>query len=81
MDRGAWWAMVHGVARVGHDPPPTSGPLAHTHARKIGQKGCEHLKMLRDRLQDRCGQTRGSYFVTGAGDGESGKTPWMCLMD
>ena len=19
MDRGAWWAMVHGVARVGHD--------------------------------------------------------------
>ena len=27
MDRGAWWATVHGVARVGHDlvtkPPPT----------------------------------------------------------
>ena len=26
MDRGAWWATVHGVARVGHDlstkPPP-----------------------------------------------------------
>ena len=26
MDRGAWWAAVHGVARVGHDletkPPP-----------------------------------------------------------
>ena len=28
MDRGAWWAIVHGVARVGHDlatkpqPPP-----------------------------------------------------------
>ena len=19
MDRGAWWAIVHGVARVGHD--------------------------------------------------------------
>ena len=19
MDRGAWWAMVHGVAKVGHD--------------------------------------------------------------
>ena len=19
MDRGAWWAVVHGVARVGHD--------------------------------------------------------------
>ena len=26
MDRGAWWALVHGVARVGHDlatKPPT----------------------------------------------------------
>ena len=28
MDKGAWWATVHGVARVGHDlatkpPPPT----------------------------------------------------------
>ena len=26
MDRGAWWAIVHGVTRVGHDlatePPP-----------------------------------------------------------
>ena len=26
MDRGAWWATVHGAARVGHDlvtkPPP-----------------------------------------------------------
>ena len=26
MDRGAWWATAHGVARVGHDlaikPPP-----------------------------------------------------------
>ena len=26
MDRGAWWATVHGVAKVGHDletkPPP-----------------------------------------------------------
>ena len=26
MDRGAWWAKVHGIARVGHDlatkPPP-----------------------------------------------------------
>jgi len=29
MDRGAWWAIVHGVARVGHNlmtkpPPPDS---------------------------------------------------------
>ena len=27
MERGAWWATVHGVARVGHDlatkPPPS----------------------------------------------------------
>ena len=32
MDRGAWWATVHGVARVRHDlatkppPPQTSVP-------------------------------------------------------
>ena len=31
-DRGAWWATVHGVARVGHDlankpPPPPPPPL------------------------------------------------------
>ena len=29
MDRGAWWATAHGVARVGHnlvtEPPPPSG--------------------------------------------------------
>ena len=29
MDRRAWWAIVHGVARVGHDlattPPPPAG--------------------------------------------------------
>ena len=31
MNRGAWWASVHGVARVGHDlettppPPPPEG--------------------------------------------------------
>ena len=31
MDRGAWWATVHGVARVGHDlaakPPPPRARL------------------------------------------------------
>ena len=30
MDRGAWWATVHGVARVRHDlatkPPPPASP-------------------------------------------------------
>ena len=30
MDRGAWWAIVHGVSRVGHDlvtkPPPQGSP-------------------------------------------------------
>ena len=30
-------------------------PSTHTHARQVGQKGCEHLKMFGDRLQDRCG--------------------------
>ena len=29
MDRGSWWATVHGIARVGHDlatkPPPPKG--------------------------------------------------------
>jgi len=24
MDRGAWWATVHGVTKVGHDLPITS---------------------------------------------------------
>jgi len=35
MDRGAWWAIVHGVSRVGHDlatkPPP---PLSITFQRE-----------------------------------------------
>ena len=26
-DRGAWWAMVHGVARVGHDLATKPSPL------------------------------------------------------
>ena len=38
MERGAWWATVHGVARVGHDlatkPPPgasfSSWHIVHT---------------------------------------------------
>ena len=30
MDRGAWWATVHGIARVGHDfatKPPAPPPV------------------------------------------------------
>ena len=35
MDRGVWWATVHGVARVGHDlatkpPPPPALSWAHS---------------------------------------------------
>ena len=26
MDRGAWWATVHGVARVGHDLVTEASP-------------------------------------------------------
>ena len=35
MDRGAWWATVHGVSRVGHDlvtnPPPPPPPPPNTY--------------------------------------------------
>ena len=36
MDRGAWWATVHGITRVGHDletipPPPLKGNLVFLH--------------------------------------------------
>ena len=38
MDRGAWWATVHGITRVRHDLetkpplPPPSPPYAHFHS-------------------------------------------------
>ena len=40
MDRGAWQAMVHGVARVGHDlatkpPPPTVSINVYKSPRRI----------------------------------------------
>ena len=31
MDRGAWWAMVHGVAGVEHDLVTKPPPAAHVH--------------------------------------------------
>ena len=42
MDRGAWQATVHGVARIGHDlvitPPPPPPPLLFM-IRKPGRLG------------------------------------------
>ena len=38
MDRGAWWAIVHGVPRVGHDlatKPPAPGK-EECHAERLG---------------------------------------------
>ena len=29
MDRGAWWATVHGIAKVGHDLATKSPPPGH----------------------------------------------------
>ena len=39
MDRGAWWATVHGSQRAGHN----WSDLAHTHMHytaKVSQTGC-----------------------------------------
>ena len=46
MDRGVWWAIVHGVARVRHDlatkpPPPPNFPL-----RLVGSVGSRALVLL-----------------------------------
>jgi len=42
MDRGAWWATVHGVVRVRHDlatkPPPTVVKNLPCNARDMGFK-------------------------------------------
>ena len=42
MNRGAWWATVHGVARVGHDlatkpPPPMRRATTKRTKNKCGQ--------------------------------------------
>ena len=31
MDRGGWWAAVHGIASVGHDLATIPLPPIHTH--------------------------------------------------
>ena len=44
MDREAWWATVHGVARVGHDlvtkPPPPQTPLLAPFYATQSKKDC-----------------------------------------
>ena len=36
MDRGTWWATVHGVSRVGHDCPQVQAVIA---TEREGPKG------------------------------------------
>ena len=44
MDRGAWWATVHGVARVRHDlATKPSPPMAHM---QPGTSGLPHEQVL-----------------------------------
>ena len=46
MDRGAWWATVHGVARVGHDlatkPLPPPQLLCRVYISVLSQTVCLH---------------------------------------
>ena len=51
MDRGAWWAVVSGVARVGHDlvtkPPPPSVNFALPSAGRVTQaRSTESLGLI-----------------------------------
>ena len=43
MDRGAWQATVHGVARVGHDCEITTSLHLFIHLPVFGSLGCFHL--------------------------------------
>ena len=43
MDRGTWWATVHGVARVGHD-------LAHTHIQRAERNLTPYLMLVLTRV-------------------------------
>ena len=40
MDRGAWQATVHGVARVGHDLAPNPPPICVFYTYTIGKFFC-----------------------------------------
>ena len=48
MDRGAWWATVHGMARVGYDlvskPPPPVKISRKAALRKLFSKSSSHYK-------------------------------------
>ena len=53
MDRGAWQAIVHGVARVGHDlatkPTPTNNQWRNRHGEQTyghGERGGERVKCM-----------------------------------
>ena len=41
MDRGAWWATVHGVTKVGHD-----GATEHAHTHRKCLAHSRHSKMV-----------------------------------
>ena len=41
MDRGAWQATVHGVARIGHDLATKPPPLTSIHA--MSSKSCTYF--------------------------------------
>ena len=57
MNRGAWWATVQGVARVGHDvvtqlPPPVpychlySGKISILHSYQVRIRDFKHTKSV-----------------------------------
>ena len=65
MDRGAWWATVHGVTRVGHDlatePPPLRYKYMYIH--KLGFPGGMLVKNPLASL----GDARDSLSIPGSG--------------
>ena len=57
MDRGAWWATVHGVASVGHD-------LASNHHKNENQNGALHSGNWRGGFLTEMGSQRVSKSLT-----------------